>query len=156
MNPHSHFLFPFIIALILVKLNILSWQLAIACSLIAVFIDIDHYVEHILHYKRNRFSLKATWNDSVKPHRFCHWSFIHHWNGALILTAIFAIILLFNWKISLILGIAYYSHFFLDHINLKANKFVPFRILNFDIVQSNIEILLNTAVLIGLIAFFLI
>lgn len=121
MNPITHFLVSFVLSLLLFKLNIIPFEYALICGIISVLIDIDHYIEYVIHAKSNRFSLKAAWNNSIKLHRFKTRSFIHHWRGAFILTIIFVIILLFNWKISLILALAYYSHLVLDihHLTKK-------------------------------------
>ena len=81
MNPHTHFLFPFFLSAILVKLGILNWKLAIMCGFIGMFVDIDHYIEHIVHSKTNRFSLVSTWTNSIKSHRFIQRSFIHDLTG---------------------------------------------------------------------------
>ena len=99
MNPHTHFLFPFFIALVLYKLSILSFKFAIICGLIGMLVDLDHYVEHIIHSKSNRFSLLSTWTNSIKLHRFVQRSFIHEGTGFTILTIIFMVVFLIDYKI---------------------------------------------------------
>ena len=118
MNPETHFLFPFVIASILAKFNIISWKLVLLCGLIGLIIDVDHYLEHIIHSKSNRFSLKAAWNNSIRFHRFSQRSFVHHWQGALLFLVLFIILGFYYWKLSLVLAIGYYSHLFLDYIHL--------------------------------------
>jgi hypothetical protein len=151
MNLQTHFLFPFFIALILTKLNLISWKLALLCGLIGVLIDVDHYVEQIAHSKTNRFSLKVAWNNSIRFHRFEQRSFIHHWQGFLMLTLIFLIILFFSWKISLILAIAYYSHILLDYAHLKKEKFLRWKVGKLFVKESYLEIFLDILLILGVI-----
>ena len=122
MYPQTHFLFPYFIALILTEFGLLSWKLALLAGLVGVLVDLDHYFEHMLHAKKNRFSLKDTWNYSIKLHKFYQRSFVHHWIGAMLVGLILLIILFFNWKISIALAIGYYSHLILDHYHLKGKK----------------------------------
>jgi len=122
MNPHTHFLLPFAIGMVLYEFGIFSWQLALVAGIVGVLIDLDHYVEHIMHSKKNKFSLKATWNNSMKYHKFYQRSFIHHLTGGILFTIIFLVVAYFNWKIALMLAIAYYSHMLLDHLSSE----VPF------------------------------
>lgn len=119
MYPQSHFLFPFFISLILVKLNYLDWKLALLSGIIGVLIDLDHLVEHILLAAKNKFSLADTWNNAVHYHRFSERSVLHHWLGMLIIGLVLVAVSFFNWRISLILAIAYYSHMILDHISIR-------------------------------------
>lgn len=151
MNPHTHFLFPFFIGMILAKLNILSWKLAVVCGVLGAFMDIDHYIEHIIHSKKKRFSLIATWNDYHKYLR----SIIHHWRGVLVLTLIFLVILFFNWKIALILGIAYYSHLVLDYAHLKREHFVKGRLGKIFVKESYLEIYIDVVLIVGLLLLFI-
>ncbi|MBR9683106.1 hypothetical protein GOV03_01045 [Candidatus Woesearchaeota archaeon] len=151
MNLHTHFLLPFFIALILTKLNLLSWELAVMCGLIGMLIDFDHYLEHMLHQKENRFSLKSAWNNSIKFHRFSQRSFIHHWQGFLILSLLFVIILFFSWEISLILAIGYYSHLFLDYIHLKKEKVLKWKLGNLFMKESRLEIILDIILILGIV-----
>lgn len=143
MLLYTHFIFPFAIALILTKLDILSLKLAILCGMIGVLIDLDHYIEHILHARTKRFSLKEAWNNSMKFHTFRQRSLIHCWQGAFILTLSFLILMLFNWKIALLLGISYYSHLFLDYIHLNREKILKWKINRIYFRESSLEIILD-------------
>ncbi|MBW2993252.1 metal-dependent hydrolase [Candidatus Woesearchaeota archaeon] len=156
MLPYTHFLFPFTISLLLVKLNIFTWEYAVLCGIIGVLIDIDHYVEHILNAKSKKFSLKATWNDSARFHRFNGWSFVHHWQGALVFGLVIAGIYFLNWKIALILGIGYYSHLLLDYANIKQKKFLRTKIDKFYFIESYLEVILDIILIILIIIFLII
>ncbi len=89
MNPHTHFLFPFAIALILNRLGVVSWKLALVCGIVGVVVDADHYAEHLLKAKTQRFSFMRAWNDAIRFHHFDERSSIHHLNGFLVLSLIF-------------------------------------------------------------------
>ena len=119
MYPQTHFLFPFLISLILMKYGLLDWKLALLSGIIGVLIDLDHLVEHIFHSRKNKFSLADTWNNAVHYHRFSERSVLHHWLGMLIIGLVLVVVSFFNWKISLMLAIAYYSHMILDHISIR-------------------------------------
>lgn len=155
MDPHTHFLFPFAIALILNKLGIISFKLALLCGIFAVLIDIDHYVEYILHAKKNRFSLIATWNNSMRYHRFIGRSFIHHWQGFCILSLVFVALSFFDWKLAFILAIGYYSHILLDHIALRKEGFIKSKVGKVFVKESESEFVLDIILLITIVSIFL-
>jgi hypothetical protein len=116
MLPHTHFLFPYVIGLLLNTQNFLHWKATLLAGLVGMFIDIDHYIEHIIHAKRNKFSIKATWNNSIKLHKFEQRSFIHHWQGILIITLILILTYFYFPVYSSGIALGYYSHLFLDYI----------------------------------------
>ena len=116
MLPHTHFLFPYVIGLLLNTFNYLHWKATLLAGLIGMFIDIDHYIEHIMHAKTNRFSIKATWNNSIKLHKFEQRSFIHHWQGIIAISIILIILYYFVPVYSLGIALGYFSHLFLDYI----------------------------------------
>lgn len=151
MYPQTHFLFPFFLALILTKLNYLSWQLALLAGIVGVLVDLDHYVEHILHAKTDKFSLIATWNNSIKLHRFNQRSFIHYGKGVLILTIILIITAIFSWQIALALALGYYSHIFLDDIHLRKEKYFRRKMMNLWFKESYFEIVLDVTLVIGIL-----
>lgn len=118
MYPQSHFLFPYLISLVLMKFGLLNWKLALLSGIIGVLIDLDHLVEHVLLAAKNKFSLSDTWNNAVHYHRFSERSVLHHWLGMLIIGLVLVGVSFFNWQIALALAIAYYSHMILDHISI--------------------------------------
>ncbi len=119
MYPQTHFLIPFLIGLTLTKFNLLSWKLVLLSGIIAVLIDLDHFVEHIIHKKKNKFSLTDTWNQAIHNHWFVEWSFLHRWQGMIIIGLVLLLVLFFNWQIALTFAIAYYSHMILDYIRVS-------------------------------------
>jgi hypothetical protein len=121
MYPQTHFLVPLFLGLILAKFNLLTPKLALIAGIIGALVDIDHYIEYIIHTKKNRFSIKAMWNNSIKFHKFSARSFIHHWRGISIISILLGIYLIFfqsQWQIALTVALGYYSHILLDHYKL--------------------------------------
>ncbi len=116
MNPHTHFLFAFLLAEILVKFGILSHKLAVLVALIAVLIDIDHYIYYGVKHKS--WDLRKAWNAATVTHEKGGRTFIHHRVGFLIITALVIISFYLNKTVFWILAIGYYSHIFLDYVNL--------------------------------------
>lgn len=152
MDPHTHFMFPFAIGLILMKFGIINWKWALLAGVIGVLVDIDHYIEHIFHAKTNRFSLLAAWNNSIKFHRFNQRSFIHYGNSALLLTMILGVIALFKWPLALILALGYYSHLILDlPYHLKKERPFQWKIGNFYLKETHFELLVDALLFVALV-----
>lgn len=152
MNIHTHFLFPFTIGMILTRYGIIPWEYALICGLIGMFIDIDHYIEYVIHTKK--FSLRKAWNNASKYHRFEERSFIHHWQGFLIITLMLIVLYFFYYKIALILSISYYSHIVLDYVWIKS-KNVKFSIGKYYFKETYLELILNIILVIILLIIFL-
>ena len=152
MYPQTHFLFPFLIGLVLTKFNFLDWKLALVCGFLAVVIDMDHFIEHIIHKKKNKFSLSDTWNNAIHYHDFTEWSFLHHWQGMLLMALILLGVVFFSWKWVLVLGIAYYSHMLLDHIAIRRKpKRFQFKLFELFIEIPYYEIVFDVVLVIGII-----
>lgn len=155
MNIHTHFLFPFFIALLFSKLGFFSWKFALLAGIVGMLVDIDHYIEHIIHTKKNRFSLRDTWNNSIKLHRFNQRSFIHEGIGVFILTILFLIVAYFNVYFSLALFMGYYSHILLDGIYLRHSQHFRGKVSSFFLKESYAEIVLNVILLALIVLLFL-
>ena len=151
MNIHTHFLFPFFIGVLFMKLSIFSWQFALLAGVIGMLVDADHYIEHILHAKKHRFSLKDTWNNSIKLHRFNQRSFIHEGLGVFVLTVLFLIIMYLNLSLAITLFLGYYSHILLDGIYLKHPHHFRRKISSWFFKESYVEIFLDIVLLIGIL-----
>lgn len=143
MNFFTHFLFALTIGVILSKLGIISWELAIVCAISGTIVDIDHYIIHIIKNKDNKFSILSMWNNSTKHRRFNQKSFIHYWKGALVLTIILSTIIYFYWQIGLALLIGYYSHLYLDIFDMKKLQVIKFKINKIYFGIAKAEVILN-------------
>ncbi len=119
MNPQTHFLFTLLLSSFFVRLGLLSWKLAFLAALLTILFDLDHYLEHIFKAKKNKFSLKDTWNNSIALHRYKQRSFLHHSLGIVFISIILFLISLINLQTTLILALAYYPHVLLDHLYLS-------------------------------------
>ena len=147
---------PFFLGLVLYKLELFSMELAIVCGLVGMLVDLDHVVEHMIHQKKNRFSLRSAWNNSIRFHRFKQRSFIHDWPGLLILSGMFLLLVWWNWQWSWVLAIGYYSHLMLDWGYLGQRKFVRWEIEGIYLKESYKEIVLNIGLLVGIVLLLLI
>ena len=112
----------------------------------------DHFIEHIIHKKKNKFSLSDTWNNAIHYHDFTEWSFLHHWQGMLLMALILLGVVFFSWKWVLVLGIAYYSHMLLDHIAIRRKpKRFQFKLFELFIEIPYYEIVFDVVLVIGII-----
>ncbi len=154
MFPQTHFLLPFFLAEILVKFNLLDHKAAILAGLLAVFIDIDHYVAYVINHRYKDFSVKRAWNASViKQKRDI--TFIHHPLAFIVVLIILAILYVYNNSWLLIIGLAYFPHLILDGIEGGLRKYNPryFRIkkYGFMIDISYYELVLDIVLIISII-----
>lgn len=156
MNVHTHFLFPLFFGLLLYDFGYVSFSLAFLAAFTGMFVDVDHYIEHILHAKKDRFSLKATWNNSIKLHRFEQRSFVHHSEGAFWVTLFLLILFFYYPPVSLALTLGYYSHLFLDDLHLKREKFVRGTMAMLYLKESHFEVVLDVLLILGIVVLLLI
>jgi len=118
LYPLTHFLVALFISEIFVYSNEISHKLAILSAIVAVLIDLDHLFAYFHHHKK--LSIKQAWNSSILHEH--NRTFIHHRAGLFLALIIIVIFFAFNWKISLILAIAYFSHMLLDALHLHTHK----------------------------------
>lgn len=119
MYPQSHFLFSFFVASIFVKFGVFNWKIALLVGLVGMLIDLDHFLNFAV--RRKDYDLKDAWNAVVVRH-FIGRTFIHHWIGFIITTAL--IVGLYYWNITWfwIISLGYYSHMFLDYVKINILK----------------------------------
>ena len=152
MYPQSHFLFSLLIALILAKLHIFDYRIALIIALVAVFMDIDHFIIFII--KRKDWKLKDAWNAEVKGNFKHAKTFIHHWLGLILITAITVALFFVNKTLFWIIGLAYYTHMFLDYAHLNVLKIKErMTIKEFGLIEriNKFELLFDIFLLIGII-----
>ncbi len=150
MNPPTHFLFPFFFGLVLTTFAVISWKLALLTGIVGILIDVDHYIEHILHAKTDKFSLRDTWNNSIRLHRFNQRSFIHEGIGILLVTVILGIVAAISWPLALALALGYYSHILLDDIHTNAHRYLRGKILNLWVEEPYAELILDMLLIVGI------
>jgi len=112
MYPWSHFLFGLLIGEILVKAGLFGQIAAFTLAILAVLVDLDHYLYYGIKHKN--WSLANAWNAGSIKHEKGERTFIHHWKGFIVMTAVSAIIYLFSKVAGIIIASAYYSHLALD------------------------------------------
>ena len=156
MLPHTHFLFPYVIGLILNVFNVLHWKATLLAGLVGMLIDIDHYIEHIMHAKKNPFSIKDTWNNSIKLHKFEQRSFIHHWQGVLIISISLIVLYFFLPIYSLGIALGYFSHLFLDYVfHKKSDDKYEIKLFKWYFKISKTELWLDVVLIVIFFYFFI-
>lgn len=149
MYPQTHFLLAMLLALVLVKLEVIGYWGALACAIIAVLIDLDHWVAFV--FKKQKVSFLKAWNTATVKHADWERTFVHHKLGFEIVTAILLIFLLFNRLVFWVLGVAYYSHMFLDYVHDIERRRFRFRELGLFIEITWFELALDMVFVIGII-----
>ncbi|MFP4424304.1 MAG: hypothetical protein ACLFP2_03650 [Candidatus Woesearchaeota archaeon] len=134
MYPHTHFLFALFLGIVANYMGLMSMSFAFSCAFLAVFIDVDHIVEHAFKCKSKPFSFRSMWNNCTHFHRYKERSFIHHKEGMILMTLLTGGLLLVSIPLGLVVGIAYSSHMLLDH--LKTKRMVSKRFMGFYLVET--------------------
>jgi len=153
MYPQSHFLFAFFIAIIFVKFNIFGYEIALLIAVLAVLVDIDHFIIFVI--RKGDYSLRDAWNAGILKH-IKERTFIHHYVGFILLTTIIVLLFFLNRTWFWIITLAYYSHMFLDYAKLNILKIKGKRIIKkagFIEKISNFELLFDIFLMIGIILF---
>ena len=149
MYPQTHFLTALFLGEVLVRLGMLSHEAVIVCAVLAVLIDLDHWVSFIV--RHGRFSLRKAWNIAAMSHKETERTFVHHKTGFIVMTVILLIMLLFNRLVFWVLGIAYYSHMFLDYVRVMEKKMFKFKEMGFLMRITGFELALDVALVMGII-----
>jgi len=152
MYPPSHFLFAFLIAEIFVKFGMLSHEIAILVALIAVLIDIDHFIYYAA--KHRDLSLRNAWNAAVVKHEKGERTFVHHFWGFLIVTLFLIGMWFVNLTTFFVIGISYYSHMLLDD-GFFVGKTVDIKEEGFVIKYPLYEFIFDVVIVAGIVGLFL-
>jgi len=151
MYSQSHFLFSFFIALIFVKFNIFSYEIALLIAVFAVLVDIDHFIKFAV--KKRKYNLREAWNATTVKH-FKERTFLHHLSGFLIFSVIIISLYFINKNVFLVVGLGYYTHIFLDYANLNVLKIKgkeTIKEIGFIERISNFELIFDIFLTIGII-----
>jgi len=134
MYPHAHFMAGILCGVIGYKIGFLEFFDMFIIGAIAVLIDIDHYIYHIVHAKSyhpikfwNTVSLAAVHQIKSPSYR----TFIHHRKGIYIISVILAIVMLIDFRIGFIKASAYYTHMVLDHLKYFHIRITDYKLLDF-------------------------
>lgn len=151
MYPQSHFLFALFISLIFVKYGIFDYKIALLIAIIAVLVDIDHFINFII--RKGDYSLRDAWNAGILKH-MKERTFIHHYLGFILITAIIVLLFFFNRTWFWIVGISYYSHMFLDYAKLNVLKIkgkITIKEAGFVEKINKFELLFDVFLIIGIV-----
>ena len=151
MYPQSHFLFSFLIALIFAKYGVFDYKVAFLIAIIAVLIDIDHFIVFIL--KKHNYSLRDAWNADIGG-KYKGRTFLHHYSGFILITIIVTILFFLDKTWFWIIALSYYSHMFLDYAKLNILKIkgrMTIEELGFKEKINKFELLFDIFLIIGII-----
>lgn len=150
MYPQSHFLLALLLGLGMAKAGLLSWQLALVCAVIAVLIDIDHFLSFA--YRHRDFSVKHAWDAAVVKHEKKERTIIHHPIGIAVMTLFLASTYFIDRTWFFVLAIAYYSHMLIDHIPYqKHSSRKKARIFRINFEFYSLEIIFDALLIAGLV-----
>jgi len=155
MYPQTHFLFSFLLGLVLAKLGVFSYKVAFFIAVFAVLMDIDHFINFFL--RREDMSLKDAWNSCSVGH-FRGRTFIHHRVGFVLLTLIIVLLYFVSKTFFWIIGFGYYSHMFLDYAHLNVLRIrgkIKVKEAGFKAKIGKFEIMLDMFLIIGIVLLWL-
>jgi len=151
MYPTSHFLVPFFLAELLVGTGLLNHHHALIAGLLGVLIDLDHFIEYAIHHKD--LSIKHAWNAAALHREISARTFVHHWPGFLIITGVVGGLFFVNLWVCLVIGLAYYTHIFLDYVSLNFFHIKKVESFTLEGLVLNIplhEVILDVLLIIGI------
>jgi len=144
MNPHAHFIGGILLGTLGFKLGFIQFYDILIIGIIAVLIDLDHYLFYIL--TERDLSPKRFWNmaNNIKyAHKNIRMrSFIHHYNGMALIFPLLIIVLMLDIRIGYIGLSAYISHIILDHLKYFHLNIAPYKnteIFGFKVMWNTTE-----------------
>lgn len=148
MYPQTHFLLALFLGEILVRFGILGQKAVVVTAVLAVLIDLDHWVAFIIRHKK--YSFKKAWNAATISHENER-TFIHHKTGFIVMVSLLVIFLFVNRLVFWVLGTAYLSHMFLDYVHVIERKKFKFKELGFWMNITGFELALDFVLIFGII-----
>ncbi|MBU0461663.1 MAG: metal-dependent hydrolase [Nanoarchaeota archaeon] len=155
MYPSTHFLVPLFIGEILVQIGMLTHTQALIAAVLAVAIDLDHYLVYALYHKDLNFM--HFWNDSNRKGDEKGRTVIHHLPGVIAVSVLIIILFFVNVPACIIIALAYYSHILLDNCYTRRydkNKFIV-NIFGVYFKLNRTEMIANVLLLIAIIVLLL-
>nr|MBI4156755.1 hypothetical protein [Candidatus Woesearchaeota archaeon] len=92
-------------------------KVAFLVGLLSALVDLDHLFS--FHKRHKKWSLKSTWEMAIVRHEQ-EKSFIQHRKGLVSTTLILVVLFFISQKLTMILALAYYTHYFLDHLHINV------------------------------------
>lgn len=140
MYPHSHLLAGLAAGSVAHNFGYLNYQEMFLVAGLAVLVDLDHYVYYAVKHKTLNFV--NAWQAAIKGKEDGERTAVHHFTGLAIFSVFLIALWFFNEKWSLVLGLAYYSHFLLDYLPAKKEG-LKFKLSKLDFKLSYTEIFLD-------------
>ncbi len=129
MHPHTHFIGGALLGALGYRLGLIQFHDILIIGIIAVLIDLDHYIYYIYSMKDAnpwRFWNRANDPDFIKKALGMR-TFIHHYNGMAVIFPLLLLVTLFDIRLGFILLAAYVSHMVLDHLRYFHIRVAPYR-----------------------------
>jgi hypothetical protein len=127
MLPHSHFIAGFLFGILGWKLGFIQPTDIIIIAVLAVLIDIDHYIHYI--FKHKDFNIKKTWNNSSANKEYQR-TFIHQLSGIAIIVPLIFVLMWFSPRLGYIALAAYMPHMLLDYLCMIDKHLVEYKYVN--------------------------
>ncbi|MBU0670794.1 MAG: metal-dependent hydrolase [Patescibacteria group bacterium] len=150
MYPQTHLLAGLAAGEVAASLGAISQPEALLVAGLAMAIDIDHYLYFVI--KHGSWSLEKAWNAAVARREEGERTWLHHWWGFVFVSAIIVLLAFFSQAWALILALAYYSHYFLDHVP-NSTRQIRFKVLKASFKLSYLEIILDVILILLTIGF---
>ncbi|MFC1690664.1 hypothetical protein ACFL0W_00660 [Nanoarchaeota archaeon] len=115
MFPQSHFLLALLLGVIAYERGLLGLHIAFLVAILAIFMDFDHVISNLVFHKK--FDLKKMWHKTVY-HIEHHETLLHNPIAFIVVSIIVGVVFIFNPVASLIIALAYYSHYLLDDLSI--------------------------------------
>ena len=151
MYPWTHFIFGGFLGSIFYYLDIIPLEAVLIVAILSTLVDLDHYISYFVN--KHEFSLKKIWNECVLGHYHGR-SFIHRSDGFTIITLLLAGLYFISYYWFLIIALAYYGHYLLDHLHIKMKRGLNINKFGFHLHIFYIELAI-AVVTKGLTIFFL-
>ncbi|USN45184.1 MAG: metal-dependent hydrolase [Candidatus Woesearchaeota archaeon] len=143
MYPHSHFLFGLFLGIVLLQAGILSSTGVILLSVLAVLIDVDHFLYFA--FKHKSASVRNAWNAAVVFHEKGERTFIHNSLGGVLVLVLCVLLFFISSQLSIIVLVAYLSHMLLDYMPFPSSTSKKFSasIFKFSLAVSYRELVFD-------------
>ncbi len=127
MLPHVHLLSGVVMGLLGYEVGILNSFFEV---MIVVFLTVGFDIDHLAHYymRHRKIDVVDCWNKSVERKEHNR-TFIHKSPGFFYISLVSLLLFLISRSMFYILVSSYYTHMFLDKINMKKKQLVEFRSL---------------------------
>lgn len=150
MYPPTHLIAGLFMGQLGVQVGFFTQPQAWIVALLALLVDLDHFL--FFAYKHRKFDLRAAWDAAVSGKEKGERTALHHGWGYIIFSGFLFLLWWIEQSWAWMVGLAYFSHMFLDYIPILKTKRWNFKLLKFKFQLTDAEIILNILLLLGIIS----